>query len=113
MAINRVKKGYRIEKMCEDELKSQGYLTWKTIRVKFQNIDLFGLFDIMALASDGSHIRFVQCKSTYCSSEVKEMIANLKMPRNCSKEIWMYFDKRKSGKRQGWTKEIIQEYIPD
>ena len=44
--MKRVSKGYRVEKRCADELKAQGYLVWKTIRVRYCNIDLFGLFDV-------------------------------------------------------------------
>lgn len=107
--INKNKKGYRIEKMCEDELKEQGYKTWKTIRHRFLRIDLFGLFDVVGLAADGSHLRFIQCKSGYCPNEVKNKIRELKMPSVCKKEVWMYFDARKTGgKRHGWTKEIIE-----
>lgn len=111
--INKVHKGRRIEKMCADELRSEGYIVWKSIRHKFLNIDLWGLGDVCGVAADGSHVRFIQCKSGYCSNEVKEQMANLLLPKCFSKEIWMYFDKRKTGKRSGWTKEIIQQYIPD
>lgn len=96
--------------MCEDELIEEGYLTWKTIRVKFQNIDLFGLFDVVALSWDGTHLRFIQCKSGYCPNSVKEEIRDLTMPKDCIKEVWQYFDQRKktTKKRAGWLKEIIK-----
>jgi len=106
--INKVNKGYRIEKMCADELEQEGYLVWKTIRVKFQNIDLWGLFDVVCLAKDGSHFRFVQVKSGYCPNKVKEQIKNLKMPDFAQKEIWQYFPKNNKGKRKGWLKEVVE-----
>ena len=49
--IKTVRKGYRIEKACEDELKTEGYFTWKTIRVQYQNIDLFGLLSLLIFMS--------------------------------------------------------------
>lgn len=108
--INKVNKGYRIEKRCEEELQAEGYITWKTIRVKFQNIDFFSLFDVVGLSVDGTHLRFIQVKTGYCPNKVKEEIRNLAMPECCVKEIWQWFDDRKktTKKQAGWLKEIIQ-----
>ena len=86
--IKKTKKGYRVEKRCADELKAGGYLIWKTIRVKYQNIDLFGLFDVVALHPEGHHILFIQCKSTRCDNETRDKIRKLKMPESCQK--WIY-----------------------
>ena len=84
---------------CEDELKKLGYTTWKTIRVKYQNIDLFGLFDVLGLAQDGSHLLFIQCKSNRCDTETRDKIAKLKMPKCCQKWIYIWKD------RKYWIKE--------
>jgi len=97
--IKKITKGYRKEKLCEDELKAQGYITWKTIRHKFLNIDLFGLFDVLGLAPDGSHLLFVQVKSNRCDNEMRDRIRALKMPPSCRKELWIWKDRR------GWVKE--------
>ena len=97
--INTVKKGYRVEKRCADELKEQGYLIWKTIRVQYQNIDLFGLFDVAALHPEGEHLIFIQCKTNACSNEMRDSVRSLKMPISCRKEIWIWKD------RKGWVKE--------
>lgn len=99
--INRTAKGRRKEKICADELKADGYIVWKTIRHKFLNIDLFGLFDVVGLAGDGTHLKFIQVKTGYCPNEVKDKIRALKMPVNCIKEVWCYFD------RAGWRKETL------
>lgn len=99
MTIQATRKGQRIEKACEDELKKEGYITWKTIRVKYQNIDLFGCFDVLGLAKDGSHLLFIQCKSNRCDTETRDRIAKLKMPPSCRKEIWVWKD------RKYWRKE--------
>lgn len=96
--INRVAKGSRFEKIAADELKAKGYLVWKTIRVKYQNIDLWGLFDLAAVASDGSHLLFVQCKSTRADNAARKAIRKFKLPPNCRKEMWI----RKHG---FWVKE--------
>ena len=99
---NTVKKGYRTEKRCADELKEQGYIIWKTIRVKFQNIDLFGLFDVVALHPQGEHILFIQCKTNRADNKMRDAIRDLKMPRSCRKEMWIWKD------RKGWVKEYYE-----
>ena len=96
--VNKVAKGQRVEKACEDELKRDGYITWKTIRVQYQNIDLFGLFDVLGLSPDGSHLRFIQCKSNRCDNKTRDAIAKLKMPPSCQKWIYIWKD------RQYWIK---------
>ena len=97
--INTVAKGTRKEKACEDELKKEGYITWRVIRSKWHSLDLFGLFDVCGLASDGSHLLFIQTKSNRCDTKTRDAIANLKMPPNCRKEIWIWKD------RKYWRKE--------
>jgi len=94
-----VSKGSRNEKRCADELKAQGYVIWKTIRTKYQNIDLFGLFDVVALHPGGEHIRFIQVKSNRGDNKAREAIMKLKMPSSCIKEQWIWID------RKGWRKE--------
>ena len=98
--INRNAKGHRKEKRCYDDLKAEGYsLLWKTIRHKFLNIDLFGLFDV--LACDGVEFRFIQVKTGYVANTVREAIRKIKLPSNCKKEIWAWFD------NEGWRREIL------
>ena len=99
--MNRAAKGQRVERACEQELQAQKYITWKTICVRFCNIDLFGLFDVCALAGDGTHLRFIQCK---CRTDAvaRKHIRALKMPICCRKEIWIWLG------RGQWKKEIIE-----
>lgn len=97
--MSRVAKGKRKEKACEDELKAEGYLTWKTIRHKFLNIDLFGLFDVVGLHPGGEHIRFIQVKSNRMPQADRDRIKALRMPAGCIKESWIWKD------RWGWVKE--------
>jgi hypothetical protein len=100
--VNTVAKGKRKEKLCADELRAKGYLTWKTIRHRFLNIDLFGLFDVVALAADGSHLLFIQVKSERVANEVRDKVRALKMPANCRKQIWIW------KQRRGWVKEFYE-----
>ena len=97
--LNPVRKGYRIEKLCADELREQGYIIWKTIRVQYQNIDLFGLFDVLALHPEGNHLLFIQCKSNRVDNKTRDAISALKMPSSCEKWIWIWKD------RKYWVKE--------
>ena len=96
--INKVAKGTRKEKACADELETQGYLTRKSIRVKYQKVDFFG-FDVMALSPDGDTMLFVQVKSNFCDMKTRDAVKNIKMPPSCKKEIWIW----KDGKY--WIKE--------
>ena len=41
--MNKTAKGTRIEKKAEDELKQQGYITWRVRRNKFANMELFAV----------------------------------------------------------------------
>lgn len=101
--MTAVAKGSRTEKKCSDELREQGYHIWKTIRHKYQNIDLFGLFDVVALHPGGEHIRFIQVKTNRKADKAtREAIGNLAMPVGCIKEIWVWFD------RKGFTKWVIK-----
>jgi len=102
VSINRVAKGQRRERVCELELQAEGYLTWKTIRHRFLNIDMFRLFDVVGLAEDGSRLRFIQVKSERVDKDTREKIRALKMPDGCRKEIWIW------KKREGWVKEYYQ-----
>jgi len=110
--INKVAKGTRKEKACADALREMGYtqdkikikdkpisLIWKVIRTKYCSLDLFGLFDVCALAPDGSHLLFVQTKSNQCDAKTRDAIQALKMPKGCRKEIWIWKD------RKYWIKE--------
>lgn len=96
--MSKVSKGNRQEKRCEDDLKAKGYVTWKTRRVQYANIDIFGLFDVVALHPEGKCIRFIQVKSNRCDKPTRVAIQNLLMPKCCSKEIWIWKDYK------GWTK---------
>lgn len=96
--INRVAKGRRIEAKCAKEFEDAGYLVWRTIRHRFLNLDLFGKFDVAALAPDGSELVLIQVKSNVCPRAVIEDIRALKVPAGVKKMVWIW----KDGK--GWDK---------
>jgi hypothetical protein len=97
--IDRVKKGYRKEKLCYEELAKYPY-RWKTIRHRFLKIDLFGFADVVV--ADDKEIRLIQVKTGYCPNKVREEIRAVKLPSCCKKEIWCYHDRR------GFIKEVIE-----
>ena len=105
--MSKVAKGKRAEKRCADELKAQGYHTWKTIRHQFLNIDFLGVFDVVGLAGDGSHMRFIQVKSNRpADKKTRQAIEDMKMPSSCYKEIWVWYDYKKFDRivctEKGW-----------
>jgi Holliday junction resolvase-like predicted endonuclease len=97
--MNKVAKGSRIELMAKKELQANGYRrTTKATRTRFNKIDILDLFDLIALADDGSEIRLIQVKSNKCDKKVIAEIAALKVPDSVRKELWVWHD------RAGWEK---------
>ncbi len=99
---NKTAKGYRVEKLCADGLKEKGYTIWKSIRVKYCNIDLFGLFDVVALSPKGKHLLFIQVKSNRVDNKMRDAVKALEMPECCQKWIWIWKD------RKYWVKEFYE-----
>ena len=99
--MNTVAKGTRNEKKCEDYYKDRGWATWRTSRNKWQGLDIFGLFDVVAVHPDGKKLLFIQVKTNRCAKKVKEGIREFKMPSTCEKWVWIWMD------RKGWKKERL------
>lgn len=98
--INTSVKGRRLEARCAKELEEQGYIIgFRSIRTRFQRIDAFNLFDIIALSPKGTLLRFIQVKSNQARD--KTGIIALQLPRYCHKELWVWKD------RKGWKKERL------
>jgi hypothetical protein len=76
-------------------------LVWKTIRHQFLNIDLWGLFDVVALEKNGMHVRLIQCKTNKCDKATVDKIQALRVPDSIFKEVWIYHD------RKGFEKRLI------
>lgn len=100
--MNKIKKGYRVEKRCSDELRAAGYITWKTVRVAYCKLDLFELFDVLARSKDGDQLLFIQAKSNRVDNETRNKIRDFKLPPGCQKWIWIWRDQR------GWIKEYYE-----
>jgi len=98
MGINRVAKGRRAEKECEDILIKLGFLTWRTYRAQFHPLDFMGYFDVVGFRKDGMR-KYISVKSEGCST-LKE-IARIREFRDAygkegeSYELWIR-------RRGGW-----------
>lgn len=99
--MNTVAKGRRNEQRCEDFFKSIGYHTWRTFRNRYHDLDMFGLFDVVALHPDGKKMLFIQVKSNKCDKKTKDAIRAIKLTPNCEKWVWIWHD------RKGWTMEEL------
>ena len=97
--INKTAKGKRIESRCTEELKELGFITWKVVHVRYQKLDLFGLFDVAAIHPETGELLFIQCTATRCDAETRNAIRAFKVPAAVRKEIWIWKDNR------GWVKE--------
>lgn len=97
--VNTWEKGKLKERRCVEDLRKKGYITWKTIRTKYRNVDIFETFDVVALHPDGKNLLFIQVKSNRCTKKERDKIVAMKMPKGCIKGIWIWKD------RKGWTKE--------
>ena len=99
--MNTVAKGTRNEKRCADLFIEKGWHVWRTFRTKFRNLDMFGLFDVVALHPGGRKMLFIQVKSNYCDRKTKDAIKAIELPPRCEKWVWVWHD------RKGWTMEEI------
>ena len=97
---NVVRKGKRIESMCADELRAKGFNVWQSVRVKYRNLDLWGLFDIAAQDPKTGENMLIQCKSNRCDTETRDAVRKFKVPEDVQKWIWIWKD------RKGWVKEF-------
>lgn len=91
------KRGIRYERKIKQELESEGYIVTRSS-------GSHGIFDIIAF--NDKHVRLIQCKalkkeSNSNFSKLKNELKQLKVPNCCSKELWIWID------RKGWKKIII------
>lgn len=99
---NRVAKGKRVESRCADELRGKGFNVWQSIRVKYQNLDLWKLFDVAAQDPKTGQIILVQCKSNRVDRETRDAVKKFKVPADVVKMVWVWKD------NWGWIKETYQ-----
>jgi len=90
--VNTVRKGNRNQNKCAKKLQAEGWQTYTARRgYKGNQIDVFGLFDIIA-HRDG-YFRFIQVKSNRCPMEVKRKIGEfLTDGVFVKREVWVYKD---------------------
>ena len=98
--MKRTSKGTRNEKKCEDALKEEGYVTWRVRRNRFANMDMFGLFDVVAWDKKNANIYFIQVKSNRFDKKILKDITefNANSPVGCRGYVWVWID------RKGWEK---------
>ena len=97
--MNNRAKGRRNETKARDLLVLEGFsvqLTPMPSKFSLQN-DLFGLWDLMAVSSE--KIRFIQVKSNKTAPKAwREEAIAWQCPSNCTKELWIFFDRVKMPK---------------
>jgi len=97
--MNTRAKGRRNELRCKEALEAMGYsvqLTAMPTKWALQQ-DLWGLFDLAAVR--GSDIRFVQVKTNQGAPRAwREAATAWQCPSNCTKEVWVYYDRVKEPK---------------
>lgn len=91
--VNTYRKGNRAELEARMMCEAEGALIWKPSRAKFQNNDIFGLFDFIAIYPTGN-LRLVQVKSSISNFyEARQFIRqfvltySIKPPIFC--EVWL------------------------
>lgn len=79
-----------IRKKAIDELKREGYICWYPLKVKYQETDIFGVFD--AICIKDSDLRFIQWTSLGNISTRKKKIERFFKENNVfiACEVWGY-----------------------
>ena len=88
-------RGSRYERIAKKELERQGYMV-------VRSGSSLGVFDLWAY--NQNELKLIQCKATKSNvkfNDVREELKKIKVPAFCSKELWIWID------RKGWKKEII------
>jgi Holliday junction resolvase len=109
--MNTAAKGTRTEKEFADMMETNGFhVMFRSLRVKFQMIDLDNMFDIMACTSSKEKI-YVSVKSAYSFSKVKHLAQLNKWANanaNTCELVWLAIKHPKP-----WTREQPQfDWIP-
>lgn len=89
--MNKTSRGKYLEKKAEKQLKEQGYWVEKAKRVRFQPVDFWGCWDLIAI--NQKEIRFIQVSDVKFynrSRKEKELLLAFPRPPYTSKEYWHY-----------------------
>ena len=95
--INRYAKGKRLELLAKKKLEKRGYkIAFKSMFVKFQNIDFDGRFDIVAYRN--KRWRFIQVKSKMDHQVLEDLQKWEKdsAPFFSLVELWVWNPKKKN-----------------
>jgi Holliday junction resolvase-like predicted endonuclease len=120
--MNKAKKGKTRENIAKHELEAEGYwVGFKSYTMRlgpiFKGIDLFGLFDLLAIRGD--HWRFISVKHRKSGdvSENRKAILNFieqHALHNMSFELWIWHEPRTVGRGKNkkfvkahWIKEVL------
>lgn len=96
--INRKRKGNQAELEYQKMKESAGYACYKSPNVKFYDVDLFGLFDLICMNQE--EILLVQVKSNRIRDR-KKIQAFKNHPAFVKKIIAVKYD------RKGWKEHLI------
>lgn len=90
----------KIRKRAIEELQSDGWITWFAPKVKFQQTDIFGIIDLLALK--GKRQKNIQLTTLpNVSSRRKKIINFLKKNKvEMTVEIWAWSNKKKKFKKE-------------
>jgi Holliday junction resolvase len=109
--INKRSKGMALERKAQKELEKEGWLVQRAPGSTKWNkqVDLFGLFDLMALRYE--KIKFVQVKCNRLPTEKEtrqlEDFQTIWLGDMVCVEWWCYWNKGKRKTKQGWEKITI------
>mgnify|MGYP001610043083 CR=1 FL=1 len=89
-----------IRKKAIEELRADGWITWFAPKVKFQQTDIFGIIDLLALK--GKRQKNIQLTTLpNVSSRRKKIINFLKKNKvEMTVEIWAWSNKKKKFKKE-------------
>lgn len=84
----------KTEKIAYGQLRAQGYLVEKPVRTKWHRVDLFGIWDFIAI--DEKEVRFIQVSEKYFTQKPKaeqDEMLNFPAPPGAKKEYWHWNEK--------------------
>jgi len=85
-----------IKKRAKEILLKEGYYPWCPAKVRYQETDIFGVFDCVCVKD--SHVRYIQWTSKSNMSARKKKILAFFNAQNVfiPSEVWGYDDKAKT-----------------
>ncbi len=111
--MNKVSKGNRNQNKARKLLESEGWKVYTAIRTKYHEIDILGLFDLIAYR-DG-YFKLIQVKSNVCDKETRDKIRDFITDGHfVIREIWVYVDyDREAPYVIRWCRTCEQEFRPN